>query len=596
VRFVWWILSPLVALYRLVMWPARRVAKRNVLKKSGWAELLIQGTVHTFRPKERFPLPPIVKKFLRRPDQPRVVLSRLHRFVDELTMDPHAKGVLVKIGSLGGGWVDAVAIRKEIDRLRDAGKSVLIHVGAEAGNREFLIASGGTRVLMTPQGPLAAVGTAGSTLFMKDALHKAGVKFEVAARGRYKSAPDQFTRSSRSDTDLEQTKALVDAVDAELVRSIAEGRGMPEDEVKAMMDRAPMIGSEAKKLHLCDDVAHDEDLLEEVRTIEGIEKPPKLVGAGWYLNVRDMQPPFRRKRKQIGVVEVHGAIVDRGSPYVSYFDKLAIEAAVVNDLRAALEDRRIGAVVLHVDSRGGSVTASDAIYSAVKRLDQEKPVIACFNNVAASGGYYVACGARSIVCSPLTITGSIGVFAMYPVWPELARSLGLNHDVVKNRLHASMYDPWREISDEARAHADKEVGAMYESFVELVAEARNKSKDETDAVAQGRVWSGKHAHEIGLVDGLGGMDEAIARAKEAAGPGVRFEADPVIVRSWRTHTRPPPFDPSVHKNRAGLDGLTLLELVRRAPGAEIAAEILTLTLTTRSVILPVFAYAPITLT
>jgi protease-4 len=301
----------------------------------------------------------------------------------------------------------------------------------------------------------------------------------------------------------------------------------------------------------------------------------------------EMRPPWRRTKKHIGVVEVHGAIVDTGSPYLTYVDRLAVQQAVVNDLRAALEDPGIGAVILHVDSRGGSVTASDAIWSAVKRLDREKPVIACMGNVAASGGYYVACGARSIVCSPLTITGSIGVYAMYPVWPELARMIGVNHDVVKNRLHAAMYDPWREISEDARAHADREVAAMYDAFIGLVAEARGKTKEEIDAIAQGRVWSGRKAKALGLIDGLGGMEEALERAREAA-PGVSFEEEPVLVHSWRNQGRPPP--PDVSKNFA-LSELAH-EMLRLAPMGRVVEELALLSLTSKSRVLPVFAYAP----
>ena len=185
---------------------------------------------------------------------------------------------------------------------------------------------------------------------------------------------------------------------------------------------------------------------------------------------------------------------------------LAIDRAVVADLRGALEDPSINAVVLHVDSRGGSVTASDAIYSAVHRLDKEKPVVACFGDVSASGGYYVACGARSIVASPLTITGSIGVFAMIPTWPKLTEMLSVGHDVVKNRRHADLYDPWTGLREDERAFAQESVAAMYDAFISLVAESCGLTKEEVHAVAEGRVWSGKAARSHRLIDGVGGMD------------------------------------------------------------------------------------------
>jgi protease-4 len=583
-RFLW---LPFRFVAALIARPFRVRRRKNALKKDGWVELHLEGQIFEHRPVSR--VPALVRRLLRREEEPRVVLSRLRRFAEELISDPHARGMLVRIGSLGGGWVSAIQIREQLDRIREAGKSILVYVADNAGNREFLIASGATHLLLPPSGALAAVGAAGSTLFLKDTLAKAGIKFEVASRGRYKSAPEQFTRTSRSENDLEQTKALIDELDTTLIRSIAAGRDIAEDDAKALLDRAPIVGVTAQKLGFCDGVARDEDLPEEVRTLEGKDKPPEMLGAGTYLAVRELPPIFKRKKKRVGIVEVHGTIVDRAPQYGSYFERIAAQKAVVNDLRAALADPGIHAVVLHVNSRGGSVTASDAIYAAVNRLNQEKPVIACFQDVAASGGYYVACGARAIVCSPLTVTGSIGVFAMYPLWPELGSRIGIHHDVVKNRLHAALYDPWREIDEETRKHADEQVGAMYDLFISLVAEARNRSKDEIDRVAQGRVWSGRAAQEHGLIDGLGGMIEAIDRAQSAAGGGV-FESEPVLVRSRRHHGRPLPFDSSKKKKSSELE--ILAELVAGSPGGAIARELVLLALSS-SRVLPLCAYAPI---
>jgi signal peptide peptidase SppA len=294
----------------------------------------------------------------------------------------------------------------------------------------------------------------------------------------------------------------------------------------------------------------------------------------------------RRKKKAVGVVEVHGAIVEQATMYGSYLDRLAVQKSVVSDLRAALEEPRIGAVVLHVDSRGGSVTASDAIYSAVQRLNREKPVIACFGDVSASGGYYVACGARAIVCSPLTLTGSIGVFAMYPTWPELGRRYGVGHDVIKNHAHAALYDPWTDMPAEAREHAEREVEAMYETFLALVAGARGRTRDQIHEVAQGRVWSGSAAHAAGLIDGLGGMPEAIERAKEGA-PDLSFAEDPVIVRARGTLDRP-----DAPKKEDPLPSSLAPLLLARTTEGTLLRELIALLLTTSRGI-PAVAWSPV---
>jgi protease IV len=581
VRLLSAIFWPIRFLIRLLFRPLRLRAKKRALREHGWIELHLEGAIHEFRPVPK--LPPFVRRFLRREDEPRVVMSRLRKLVDELSIDPFAKGALVRIGFLGGGWASAAQIRAELDRLKQAGKTVVVHITSHAGNREMYVASAGTHLLMTPSGAIASVGASSSTLFVKDTLEKIGVKVEVASKGRYKSAPEQFTQNRRTPADLEQAKAIIDEVDRELVQAIASGRGISEADAETLIGRAPVLGTRAKEYGYCDRLARDEDLPEALKEITGAEKPPKMVGGGGYLELRDVSPLIERKKKYVGIVEVHGAIADRGSPYAPYFGHLAVQKAVVNDLRAALEDREIGAVVLHVDSRGGSVTASDAIYSAVRRLNREKPVIACFGDVAASGGYYVACGARAIVCSPMTITGSIGVFAMLPTWPELGRWLGVYHDVIKNHPNAALYDPWNPISEHARAHAQGEVDLMYESFLEIVAEARKKTRDEIATLAEGRVWTGRAAEKNQLVDGLGGIEEAIRRAKDAAGG--KFADDPVLVRSRRPHARPDPFAPKDGEDELAPEVQRATVLVRELAGLAL----------TSTAPLRIVAYAPFTI-
>jgi protease-4 len=538
VRFLLALFAPLRFLLRLIFRPLIRRSRRKALSKDGWLELHLDGEIREVRHPSR--LPPIVKKWLRREDPPQVVLSRLRRFADDAALDPLVKGVLVRVDLLGGGFASAAAIRAELDKLRDAGKQLFVHIASHAGNKEMLIATAATRLAMTPSGALAAVGASSIGLFLKDTLDRFGVKVEVAAKGRYKSAPEQMTRTDRSAFDREQTQALIDRADTALLDAIVRGRGFTAERTKALIDRSPMIGILAEKEGYCDELARDEDLPERVQTYASLPKPPDLIGAGRYLDWGDrLRPRKKRKQKLVGVVEAHGAIVEQASTYGSYVDRLAVQKNVVNDLRAALEEPEIGAVILHVDSRGGSVTASDAIYAAVQRLDREKPVIACFGDVSASGGYYIACGARAIVCSPMTITGSIGVFAMYPTWPELGERFAVHHDVVKNFKNAALYNPWTRMPEETRAHAEGEVDAMYETFIELVAKARNKTRDEIHAVAEGRVWAGTDAHRVGLIDGLGGMTEAVERAKAAA-RDVSFGEDLLYVRAKESMDRPSP--------------------------------------------------------
>lgn len=517
-------------------------------------------------------LPPIVQRFLRAERGPRVRLLRLERFIDAFTKDPRTKGLLVRLGPLDAGWARVSRIQAQLARARAAGKTVLVHLTHSADNREYFAALGGTRIMAVPSALIAPVGAAARTIFLKETLERAGVRFEVAAAGRFKSAPEAFTRTDRSESDREQTLALVQSIDAALVSHLAEARKVDETQAKAWIDAAPLTGHQAVPT-LLDGVAHDEDLPAEIQRLAGLLKPPALVPAGRYASMAISTPLFR-PRRVIGIVEVHGAIGESRFPAMEYLEPIATERTVVADLRAALADGRIGAVVLHVDSRGGSVLASDAIYAAVRRLAAEKPVIACFGDVAASGGYYVACGAQAIVASPLTVTGSIGAFLMLPTWSELAVRLGLHLDVIRQRKNAAAFDPWQGVSAEEHAHLSAQIAATYRAFVAIVARARSRSIEEIEGVAQGRVWMGSDAARVGLVDGLGGMTEAMARARAAA--KARLAEEPVVIRARKPLPRPPapPAPPAPPEAKAL--GSLIRYFLQGTSGAQVAAELLAL--------------------
>ncbi len=575
---------PLVLLLSALMWPLRKRARKRALKKHGWAELHLEGQVFEHRPTPRFP--PMVMKLLRQEEPPRVVLTRLRRFTEELAKDDLAKGLLIRIGPLGGGWATADEIRSLIQRVKDSGKEVFVHAANNLGNKEMLIASASTKFFMTPSGTLAAVGAAQPGLFLKNPLERIGVKIEVASKGRFKSAPDRFTRTERSEFDREQGKALIDAVDESLIKSLMDGRLLDREGAIQLIDKSPLIGTEAHEAGYCDALARDEDLPSLVQAHEHQEKAPHFVAAGSYLALCEAAAPLAigKRRKKIGIVEVHGAIVDRAPTNSNpLMGQLAVERSIIADLRAAQSNKQIGAVVVHVDSRGGSVTASDAIYAAIKRLDQEKPVIACFGDVSASGGYYVACGARKIVCSPLTVTGSIGVFAMLPTWPDLAKMLDIGHDVIKNRKNAGLYNPWSGMSEADMEQAQRNVDSMYDGFISLVAQARDLTKSKVDELAEGRVWIGKDAHENGLVDGLGGMEEALALAREAA--SMPLDRHPTLVRARGTQKRPGPYEPK----SASIDLASAL--LSRAPSGPVALELMSM-LSTAPKGLGFWAYSP----
>lgn len=532
--------TALVALVALLLTPLRSLARRRAVGDRAWVELDLEGkVVRSVSPKDRARAK--LRRLLGRPDAPMVELETLKATVREIRADPAVVGVVVRVRGLDGGWALVAEIRDALAALRASGRHVVVFAPRHLANHDLLAAAAGSHLLLAPASAFAAVGAASRGLFLGRALERLGLKIEVASAGRYKSAPDALTRTDRSEADAEQTRALVNAIDAELIRAVASARKLSEDEAAERMDRAPLVGRGAVEAGLADGVCRDEELPARLRGLDAHgDDEPKIVPGAAYHGLTRPRPPFVRPRRVVGVVEVHGTIIDEDPRRPLGSGKSAIDAHVVRDLRAALANPRVAAVVLSIDSRGGSVTAGDVIFGAVQRLAAEKPVIACLEDVAASGGYYVACGAKEIIASPLTVTGSIGVFAVVPTWPELMSRWEVGRDRLANRKFAGAYDPFSGFDMDERMKAQHEVHGIYELFLEIVAHARRKTRDEVHEVAQGRVWTGRDALDAGLVDAVGGFDEAVRRAKDAAGGPIA--ETPVTIHMGRSMPRPDPVE------------------------------------------------------
>ncbi len=510
--------------------PLRALKHRRTFGKGAFVELTVDGTL-VREPVRR----PLAQRLLRRAagrtDREPVPLQRLMRRLQLLEEDPRVAGLVVRLESIDAGWARLSELRSGLEAFTARGRPVVVFVPKMVDNRGAYVASAAEHLWLAPPATFAATGAAARGLFWSEALKRVGVRIEVASAGRYKSAPDALTRTERSAADLEQTRAIIDAIDETLTRALS--RGDDDASVQDRLDQAPLVGSYAVEAGLATGVCRDEAIPETLAASLSLDTPPKVVEVRRHAALvparRQLFPPSRR----IAVIEVHGAIIDGGSPLGGVDDEQIVAA-----LRAAGDDRRIAAVVLSVDSRGGSVTASDRIFGAVRRLAADKPVVACLEDVAASGGYYVACGAERIVASPLTLTGSIGVFAVIPTWPDLAASWNIGRDVVRNRRFAGAIDPWSGFDEELREKAQADVRGLYDLFIDVVAEARGRPREAVHAVAQGRVWTGRAAREAGLVDGLGGFGEAVAWARERA--EARTAEELVYVRKSKPKPRPDP--------------------------------------------------------
>ncbi len=449
-----------------------------------------------------------------------VSLAQLEVLVARLARDAHVQGVAFRLEAVPGGWARLATLRGVLARLRGAGKRVVVHLSSPS-MREYLVATAGDTIVIDESGPLALIGIAAQASFFGGALAKVGARAEVAYRGKYKSFAETFAREDMSPAHREAMDAILDGLDAEARTMIASGRGVDAARAGELLTGGPFMPADAVSAGLADGVAYLDQLgawLDEHKPAGAARVPKDLPDVGawlrWAYRPLRIPHPFRKRQRRVRVLSLHGSIVGgegRGWPR----EQLGSDAAI-RALDAARRDPRVAAVVLHVDSPGGSAPASDLIWRAVVRLREQKPVVACFDDVAASGGYYLACAAHKIVAQPGTLTGSIGVVAGKMNLGGLLERLGVHTETLTRGPAAAMFSATRGFSDEERRRLEAEIEALYQQFVRKVAAGRGRSVEAIDLVAQGRVWTGADAHVHGLVDALGGVDTAIGLARELA--------------------------------------------------------------------------------
>ncbi len=431
--------------------------------------------------------------------------------LEALTRSGDVSGVLVRLGPLGIGWAKAREIRKGLLALKEKGRVDCYLSGVD--DLTYFVASACTTIMVPPPLNLSVDGLAAETLYFADALDQLGVKVEVVKRGRYKSSPEQYTRSGMSAAQQEALGAYIDTVFETLVAAIAKGRKLPKSSVEALIELGTLTATEAQSRGLVDQVLYPDQ-------IEGYLK--KAYGRG--IRFRDapsMVRPFVprwKSRPKIALIHIDGAIAGGDSTDLPFGLGRTIGArTVVRALEAVRADPQVKAVVLRIDSPGGSAFASDLIARAVARVRARKPVVASFGDVAASGGYYVGALAQTIFAEPTTLTGSIGVFSLKISAAELMGKLGIGTSVIKRGSSANAGSFARPQTPEEQDRMAKGVDDAYQLFLRLVADGRKMPLAKVKEVAQGRIWSGQDAMRVGLVDEIGGLLEAIERAKALAG-------------------------------------------------------------------------------
>lgn len=466
-----------------------------------------------------------------RPIALRDAVAAIHR----AAQDPRVAGLIARV-QLPAAPVGAVQELREAIAAFSAVKPSVAWAETYPGTLSYYLASAFREIWMQPSGGVGLIGFASNAMFLRDALDKAGIEAQFVARGEYKSAANLFTEDGYTDAHREAVTRMLESLQDQVWRAVAESRNIDAATLNELADRAPLLRDEAVVSGLIDQIGFRDEAYARMAELVGVkdispesvdadDKPPRMYLARYAGTARSrLAPPVTsitgRSKPTIAVVTVAGPIVSgRGGPHgLPFGPSSAGGDTIAAALREVSADDSVSAIVLRVDSPGGSVTASETIWREVKRArERGKPVVASMAAIAASGGYYISMGADAIVANPGTITGSIGVITGKLVVRDLKDRLGVGSETVRTNANADAWSIDAPFTPEQQARREAEADLFYADFVERVAEGRNLSTEAVDAVARGRVWTGADALERGLVDELGGFRTAVRRAKILAG-------------------------------------------------------------------------------
>lgn len=449
--------------------------------------------------------------------QPQSMVSFMSSMRNAKT-DSRIDAIMLDIDFPNLGWGKADEIRDTIADFRKSGKPIYAYM--EIGtNKEYYIASACDKIFLPPSGDLYVNGLAANIMFYKGTLDKIGVEMEVVQIGKYKNAPDGYTRKDMSEGHREVMNAILDDHYNRLVAAVADSRKKSADDVKAIIDNAPYSAVAAQQQGLIDGAMYRDEVDAELKKQLGYgenKKLTKVAGRDYRESIKDSFSSGRDA--DVAVIFASGPINIGRSGNGGWEGDAVGSDTVVRAVNDAAADDSIKAIVLRVDSPGGSALASDLMWHALENAKAKKPIVVSMSDVAASGGYYIACNANKIVAQPSTLTGSIGVFMGKPVTKGLYDWAGITSETIKRGKNSGLFDTSVKWTPEEKAKIEESARKIYyDDFIPKVAKGRNKTVEQIDAVGQGHVWTGAQAKENGLIDEFGGFERAIELAKELAG-------------------------------------------------------------------------------
>ncbi|MEE8111319.1 MAG: signal peptide peptidase SppA [Acidobacteriota bacterium] len=468
----------------------------------------ISGEIMEFQPDD------LISQFTR--SQSATVRDYLDA-IEKAKHDPKINGIFAKIGWFSFGFATTQEFWDKIQDFRASGKWAVAYMETAgefySGARPYYLATAFDEIYLSPPGTLHLVGVRAEVPFIRGTLDKLRIYPDVDHIGKYKSAKNYYTETGFTEAHRESTESWVDSIYRQLVKGIAEGREMTEEEVAEKIDKGPFISQEALSEGFVDDLLYYDQARDRVEEKNGGTLP--LIKIRQYLK---RNRPGSRGSQRIALIYGVGAVVrgEGGYDPISHESYMGSDA-IARALRQAREDSGIRAIVLRVNSPGGSYIASDVIHREAALAADEKPFVVSMSDLAASGGYFISMPADRIIAHPATLTASIGIVAGKMNTRGFYDMIGITKGIVSRGDHSGFYSSYQNYTDGEREVFQQQLHRIYEDFITKVAENRDMGIEEVDRIARGRVYTGEQAMDFGLIDEFGGLDDAILRAKELAG-------------------------------------------------------------------------------
>lgn len=450
-------------------------------------------------------------------ERPRYQLYDLITTINQASRDERIKGLVIKNLDMQASLNSFFELNDALNRFRKQGKKVYVFLN-EADNQNYLLASAADRIFLQKEGNLYIPGISGSFMYVKDTLAKVGVEADFLRAGRYKSAPETFTSNAMSEDTRKVYTELLGDIQETFIATLIKNRNLSREEVTGCLNKALITAEEALRRKLVDNLSYHDEFLETVekKLFPEIEPLDFRTYAG--VSPASIKGVKTDTSKKIAMIIANGLI--QMSPQEHQIKEASIlPSQILKKLEEVEEDPDIKALIIRVNSQGGSALASDIIWDAVRKLNAKKPVFVSMGSMAASGGYYISMSAGQIYAGPTTLTGSIGVFGGKFVVGDLFNKIGAHTETIAFSDGAALFSPIQSFTPNQRREFDEFLQNTYRSFVTKASMSRNKKYEELDKVAQGRVWTGQQARQAGLVDSIGGYHEVIQAVKKKIGLG-----------------------------------------------------------------------------